>query len=387
MKKQRRSFTPEFKLEAASLVLDQGYSIVEACRSLGIGDTALRRWVDQLRAERDGETPASKAMTPEQKRIQELEARVKRLEQEKDIFKKGFRSLNVRRVQTYALIDRLRELKPVDLVCQAFGIKRSSYYDYRKAKRRIKPQRLELKAHVNRAFKLSRGALGSRGICDFLASEGIVAGRYLVRRLMKESGLVCKQPGRHKYKRTTIEHVDIPNRLNREFDVLHPNQVWCGDITYIWTGSQWSYLAVVLDLYARKVVGWAVSTTADASLVIKALDDAWNRRGHPEGIMFHSDQGCQYTSLKFRQRLWRYRMEQSMSRRGNCWDNSPMERLFRSLKTEWVPETGYSSLMVAKMDMGRYLMDYYNRQRPHRANGGISPVAAEEKLKTVSGIS
>ncbi|WP_036234572.1 integrase core domain-containing protein, partial [Marinobacterium litorale] len=115
--------------------------------------------------------------------------------------------------------------------------------------------------------------------------------------------------------------------------------------------------------------------------------DAWSRRGQPEGILFHSDQGCQYTSLKFRQRLWRYRMEQSMSRRGNCWDNSPMERLFRSLKTEWVPETGYSSLLVAKMDIGRYLMDYYNRQRPHRANGGISPLAAEEKLKTVSGIS
>ena len=181
--------------------------------------------------------------------------------------------------------------------------------------------------------------------------------------------------------------MNIPNQLNRKFDVSEPNHVWCGDITYIWTGSHWSYLAVVLDLYARKVVGWAVSTTADASLVIKALDDAWNRRGQPERILFHSDQGCQYTSLKFRQRLWRYRMEQSMSRRGNCWDNSPMERLFRSLKTEWVPETGYPSLLVAKMDIGRYLMDYYNRQRPHQANGGISPLAAEEKLKTVSGIS
>lgn len=281
----------------------------------------------------------------------------------------------------------MRELKPVDLVCQAFGIKRSSYYEYRKAKRRIQPQRLELKAHVNRAFKLSRGALGSRGICDYLAAEGIVAGRYLVRRLMKESGLVCKQPGHHKYKKSSVEHVNIPNQLNRKFDVSEPNHVWCGDITYIWTGSHWSYLAVVLDLYARKVVGWAVSTTADASLVIKALDDAWNRRGQPERILFHSDQGCQYTSLKFRQRLWRYRMEQSMSRRGNCWDNSPMERLFRSLKTEWVPETGYPSLLVAKMDIGRYLMDYYNRQRPDQANGGISPLAAEEKLKTVSGIS
>jgi putative transposase len=273
------------------------------------------------------------------------------------------------------------------MVCQAFGIKRSSYYDYRRGKRRINRRRLELKAHVNRAFKLSRSGLGSRGIRDLLGSEGIEAGRYVIRRLMKESGLICKQPGPHKYKKATVEHVDIPNRLNREFDVQQTNQVWCGDITYIWTGSRWSYLAVVLDLYARRVIGWAVSSSADKELVTKALDDAWQRRGRPEGVMFHSDQGCQYTSLKFRQRVWRYRMVQSMSRRGNCWDNSPMERLFRSLKTEWVPETGYRSLPEAKMDIGQYLMGYYNQQRPHRANGGISPQAAEEKLKTMSGIS
>ena len=273
------------------------------------------------------------------------------------------------------------------MVCQAFGIKRSSYYDYRRSKHRINRRRLALKAHVYRAFKLSRSGLGSRGIRDLLASEGIEVGRYLIRRLMKESGLICKQPRPHKYKKATVEHVHIPNRLNRKFDVQQPNQVWCGDITYIWTGVRWSYLAVVLDLYARRVIGWAISSSADKELVTKALDDAWQRRGRPEGVMFHSDQGCQYTSLQFRQRIWRYRMVQSMSRRGNCWDNSPVERLFRSLKTEWVPETGYHSLSEAKVDIGRYLMGYYNQQRPHRANGGISPQAAEEKLKTVSGIS
>ena len=103
--------------------------------------------------------------------------------------------------------------------------------------------------------------------------------------------------------------------------------------------------------------------------------------------MFHSDQGSQYASLKLRQHLWRYKMLQSMSRRGNCWDNAPMERLFRSLKTEWVPEYGYQSFNEAKMDIGCYLMSYYNQKRPHQKNGGISPQAAEEKLKTVSGIS
>lgn len=143
---------------------------------------------------------------------------------------------------------------------------------------------------------------------------------------------------------------------------------------------------MVLDLYARRVVGWAMSDTADAGLVVQALDHAWQQRGRPAGVMFHSDQGSQYMSRTFRQRLWRYRMIQSMSRRGNCWDNAPVERLFRSLKTEWVPTLGYHSLAAARKDIGSYLMEYYNQQRPHAFNGGMAPVAAEKILKNVSGI-
>ena len=129
-----------------------------------------------------------------------------------------------------------------------------------------------------------------------------------------------------------------------------------------------------------------MSDTADADLVVQALDHAWEQRGRPEKVMFHSDQGSQYVSRKFRQRLWRYRMVQSMSRRGNCWDNAPMERLFRSLKTEWVPAMGYQSLAAARKDISNYLMGYYNTERPHAFNGGIAPVLAEEKLKSVSGV-
>lgn len=151
---------------------------------------------------------------------------------------------------------------------------------------------------------------------------------------MQEQGLISKQPGSHAYTQATVERLDIPNRLNREFDVSTPNQVWCGDITYIWAQGRWLYLAVVLGLYARRVLGWAFSHRPDAALVIKALEMAYEQRGRPQGVLFHLDQGEQYASRLFRQRLWRYRMQQSMSRRGNCWDNAPMERLFRSLKTE-----------------------------------------------------
>ena len=122
-----------------------------------------------------------------------------------------------------------------------------------------------------------------------------------------------------------------------------PNKVWCGDITYIWAESLWHYLAAIIDLCARRVVGWAFSSKPEAELVIKALDMAYEQRGRPQNILFHSDQGSQYGSRSFHQRLWRYRFTQGMSRRGNCHDNAPMERQFRRLLTEWIPTVGYMS--------------------------------------------
>ncbi|GAA3899108.1 IS3 family transposase [Halomonas cibimaris] len=275
----------------------------------------------------------------------------------------------------------------VSMVCDAFDISRSSYYDYRQRRQNIDASRLALKAMVRRVFTQGRGSAGSRTVKALLNQAGITIGRFKVRRLMRELGLVSRQPGPCAYRMATVEKPDIPNLLAREFTVSRPDRAWCGDITYIWTGQQWSYLAVVMDLYARRVVGWAMSRHPDASLVIKALDHAWISRGKPDGVMFHSDQGSQYASRSFRQRLWRYRMQQSMSRRGNCWDNAPMERLFRSLKTEWIPALGYTALHTARQDIGDYLMGYYNRQRPHAFNGEISPVAAEEQLNVLSGIS
>ena len=197
---------------------------------------------------------------------------------------------------------------------------------------------------------------------------------------MREAGLISKQPGSHRYKKATVERRDIPNRLNREFDVSEPDEVWCGDIPYIWAQGRWHYLAVVLDLYRRRVVGWAISTQPDANLVVVALDMAYMQRGRPRRVMFHSDQGSQYASKLFRQRLWRDRMVQGMSRSGNCWDNSPMERVFRSLKSEWIPTAGYPTMRNAKQDISYYLMTYYNWERPHRYSDGLAPAVAEKNL-------
>lgn len=271
------------------------------------------------------------------------------------------------------------------MVCQTFGVPKSCYYAHRQRLLRIDPERLRLKALVNQAFSESRSAAGSRTIKRMLNEDGITIGRFKVRRLMNELGLVCKQPGPHAYKQATVERPDTPNVLNREFEVSEPNTVWCGDITYIWAGNRWVYLAVVLDLHARRVVGWVMSEKPDANLTILALERAYEQRGRPEDVIFHSDQGSQYSSLRFRQRLWRYRMKQSMSRRGNCWDNSPMEPLFRSLKSEWVPTLGYRSLAEAQRDIGMYLMEYYNWRRPHTANNGKAPAVAEEEPNSQSG--
>ena len=132
-----------------------------------------------------------------------------------------------------------------------------------------------------------------------------------------------------------------------------------------------------MDLFARKPVGLAMSFSPDTALTGKALQMAWELRGKPVGVMFHSDQGCHYTSKKFRQLLWRYRIRQSMSRRGNCWDNSPMERFFRSLKNEWIPVTGYPSFTKARMAITRYITGYYSQLRPHQYNGGLTPNESE----------
>ncbi|MCD5997572.1 IS3 family transposase [Pseudomonas sp. CDFA 602] len=387
MTKQRRSFSAEFKREAADLVLKQNYSYIEASRSLGIGESALRRWVDQVQQERQGVTPQSKALTPEQQKIQELEARIARLEREKSIFKKGYRALDVGRSRAYALIHQLSVHEPTDWLCKVFEVPRSCYYAQRLRRRTPDVERLRLRSRVSELFTQSRSAAGSRSILSLMRDDGEQLGRFKVRSLMRELDLVSKQPGSHAYKRATVERLDIPNILNREFDVPAPNQVWCGDITYIWAQGKWHYLAVVLDLCTRRVVGWALSEKPDADLVIKALDMAYEQRGRPQGLLFHSDQGSQYASRLFRQRLWRYRMRQSMSRRGNCWDNAPMERVFRSLKTEWIPTTGYRTAQEAQRDISHFLMHRYNWVRPHQFNGGLAPARAEEKLNVVSGIS
>lgn len=254
-----------------------------------------------------------------------------------------------------------------------------SSYRYRLAhKDKVDPERDNLRDKAVAIHETSRGAAGARTIAGQLTQSGLQVGRYKARSLMQEAGIVSKQLRKHKYKIADHESKVAPNLLKRAFTVETPNKVWCGDVTYIWAGEKWMYLAVVIDLYARKVVGWACSDSPDSTLTCTALRMAFESRGRPEGVMFHSDQGCHYTSLQYRQQLWRYQIKQSMSRRGNCWDNAPTERFFRSLKVEWIPRDFYSSYEEAETDVLKYIIQHYNSVRGHSYNNYLSPNAAEK---------
>lgn len=282
------------------------------------------------------------------------------------------------------LIQSLKECASISSLCQLFDIHRSSYRYWHLHKKTINEAEVLLISEIKRLHALSNGSAGARTLSVLLRHEGYNIGRYKARKYMKSLGLVSRQERKHRYKTGQTEHVDIPNLLSQQFTVPAPNLVWCGDITYIWTGYCWSYLAVVIDLFARKPVGWAVSHSPDTKLVMAALTMAFEKRGKPSGVMFHSDQGCQYTSLEYRQLLWRYQITQSMSRRGNCYDNSPMERFFRSFKTEWMPYGGYDNRQEAYTSILNYINQYYCNKRPHDYNGGLTPDESERLFEEAS---
>ncbi|MBL35149.1 MAG: IS3 family transposase, partial [Oceanospirillaceae bacterium] len=195
-----------------------------------------------------------------------------------------------------------------------FDVPSSTYYEREKNKDNIDAERIRQRSVVTQLFNASNGSAGQRTLVAQLAVLGLVMGRYKVSKLMNEAQLISRQPGPHKYKTGGTQHPTVENKLQRQFTVQAPDQVWCGDITYVWTGKQWAYLAVVIDLYARRVIGWAISSSPDSALAIKALNMAYSLRGQPKDVMFHSDQGCQYSSLAYQQQLWRKRFVQSMSR-------------------------------------------------------------------------
>lgn len=240
-------------------------------------------------------------------------------------------------------------------------------------------RREALKAKVVQLHVESRESAGARMISQALKAQQIKVGRYLTARLMTEANLASRQRRRHPYRSRGVEAFVARNLLERNFEPTAINQVWCGDVTSLMVGKRWYHLAVVIDLFARRIVGWAFSLINDANLVSRALAMAVEVRGRHAGLMFHSDQGCQYTSQRFQSELLEHGITPSMSRRGQCWDNAPTERFFGTLKSEWVPAKGYSTVEEARQDMTSFFMRY-NRIRLHSYNNYLSPIAMERQV-------
>ncbi|KWV78192.1 Integrase core domain protein [Pseudomonas fluorescens] len=215
-------------------------------------------------------------------------------------------------------------------------------------------------------------------ISQHLKAQQIKVGRHLAGKLMAEANLASRQRRRHQYRSRGVEAFVAKNLLERNFEPAAINQVWCGDVTSLMVGKRWYHLAAVIDLFARRIIGWAFSLINDADLVSKALRMAVEVRGKHAGLIFHSDQGCQYTSQRFQSELLEHGITQSMSRRGQCWDNAPTERFFGTLKSEWVPTKGYTTVEEARQDMTSFFMRY-NRIRLHSYNNYLSPIAMEQK--------
>ena len=274
------------------------------------------------------------------------------------------------------MIHSLRKAYPIAAMCALAGVSRSSYYAF--VRPREQPRRAShLLDAARQIHDASRASYGSRRMAQSLQRKGFAVGRYQARSLMREAELAVRKRRTHRYRKAEGEAQVAQHLLERKFEPGAINRVWAGDVTYVRSKQGWSYLAIVMDLHSRRIVGWAFDTQADTELVIQALQHAYRSRKPAAGLMFHSDQGCQYTSARFVDDLKKAGITQSMSRKGNCWDNAVVERFFRSLKSEWIGEHEYESHEEAKSDIQEFVEKYYNYQRLHSAANNLPPVLYE----------
>jgi len=267
----------------------------------------------------------------------------------------------------------------VRLLCRVMKLSKSAFYAWKaRPARLITAQELQLYRRIKELFNKSRQSLGSREMAKKLRSEGFEVTRYQTMKVMAKLKLQAKQ--RVAYKITTKrKHNDAvaANLLNQNFNPVAQDQIWAGDITYLKTAEGWVYLAVVMDLYSRRIVGWATDKRMTASLISRAMIMAYNLRQPPNGLVFHSDRGSQYTSKPYRKLLVDYRIRSSMGDVGACWDNAVVERFFGSLKHDWIFKVHQPTREHMTSDVRAYIK-YYNLDRLHSSNNDLSPVQYEK---------
>ncbi len=282
----------------------------------------------------------------------------------------------------YEFIERERSEFSVERMCQAFKVSRSGFYGWKRQKGNGKRKKEDeaLLEVIKESYKESRGTYGSPRMAIDIREKGMPCGENRVARLMKRNNIAAKT--RKKFKATTQSKHKFPvapNLLKRNFSASAPNQVWLSDLTYVWTEEGWLYLAVILDVFNRQIVGWGMGDRLTADLVLRAFHQAVGMRHPAPGLIFHSDRGVQYACSEFRKVLQENKMIQSMSCKGNCYDNAMMESFFHTLKTELIYFRKYQTQMEAKGEIFEYIGVFYNRIRRHSSLGYQSPLAFERE--------
>lgn len=280
----------------------------------------------------------------------------------------------------YRFIEEQRRYHRVGKMAAVLGVSRAGYYAWKKRPQSARGRKEAMLVELIKAIqKRARYRYGSPRITSQLAREGFQVGHNRVARVVREHRLGRRR--RKRFRSTTNSAHKLPvakNLVNRHFEVAKPNRVWSSDITYIATAEGWLYLCVVIDLYSRKVIGWAMSRRMKAKLVVQALLMALMRRRWPRGVIFHSDRGCQYCSRAVRKRIETHGLVQSMSRKGDCWDNAPSESFFNTLKSELCGERAFRTRAEAQAAIFGYIEIFYNRQRLHSTLGYVPPAEYEE---------
>ena len=282
-------------------------------------------------------------------------------------------SRNPKARRVYEFIEAHRREYPVETMCRVLDVAPSGYYEW--LQKPISDRAVEdarLLTLIRASYKASHGIYGAPRIFLDLREAGETCSKHRVERIMRVNKIMALHGYRTRHYSVGKPSVLIPNLVKRQFNVEKPNSVWVTDITYIRTWEGWLYLAVVMDLFSRKIVGWSTRPTIHRGLVLDAVMMAVKRR-RPKGTVIHSDQGCQYGSDDWRRFCKKNRLEPSMSRRGNCWDNAVAESFFASLKKERIKKRIYNTREMATIDVSDYIESFYNPRRRHSHIGGVSP--------------
>lgn len=281
----------------------------------------------------------------------------------------------------YRFIEAQRTQSAVVTLCRVLGVSRSAYYQWRHTPESPQQHRRRaLLGHIASIYQTNKRVYGSPRIHQELKSQGVTVGKNTVARLMRANGIRSRVSRRY-VATTDARHCRpiAPNRLNRQFTAPAPNQRWVSDVTFVRTGEGALYLATVLDLFSRMIVGWSMSHRNDTSLAMQALQAALNNRGNPEGVLVHSDRGAPYASAEYQQLLNKSGLICSMSRTGNCWDNAVMESFYHSLKTEQLNFVRPRTRADARAHVFDYIELFYNGRRRHSSLGYVSPREFEAK--------